>query len=192
LAADYRYRILFAGLDVGARVRPITEFAGARIGSQLTTALGAGADLIDRERLSIMLEARTYVNFAEQHDTAQSELGTTSVPNGKSITPAEWMLTARSAPLLAGDITFLLGGGGPIPIGDAAITVPRFRFLLGAVYSPMARDTDGDGIIDKNDFCPTRAGVRGGEHPGCPAEEHVDGASPGPVGARSTQGEKNP
>ena len=192
LAADYRYRILFAGLDVGARVRPVTEFAGARIGSQLTTGLGAGVDIIDRERLSIMAEARTYVNFAEQHDTAQSAFGITSTPNGKSITPAEWMLTARSAPLLSGDIAFFLGGGGPIPIGDAAITVPRFRFLFGAVYSPMARDTDGDGIIDKNDFCPTRAGVRGGEHPGCPAEEHVDGASPGPVGARSTQGEKNP
>ena len=174
VTADYRYRILFAGVDVGARVRPITEFAGARVGSQLTTALGAGVDVIDRERLSFTAEARAYVNFAEQHDTAQSTFGTTSKPNGGSITPAEWMVTARTAPLLAGDISFLVGGGGPIPIGDAAITVPRFRLLLGAVYAPMARDTDGDGIIDKNDFCPTRAGVRGGERPGCPAEEQLE------------------
>lgn len=174
LAADYRYRIFFAGLEVGARLRPTTEFAGARVGSQLATGLGAGVDIIDRERLSVMAEARSYVNFAEQHDTAQSAFGTTSRPNGKSITPAEWLLAVRTAPLLAGDISFLAGGGGPIPIGDAAITVPRFRFVLGAIYAPTARDTDGDGIIDKNDFCPAAAGKRSGERPGCPADENEE------------------
>jgi OmpA-OmpF porin, OOP family len=171
ITADYRYRMLFAGVDLGARVRPVTEFAGARVGSQITTGLGVGLDIFDRERLSVMAEARSYVNLAEQHDTAQSAFGITSQPNGKAIVPAEWMLAARTAPLLAGDVSFLVGGGGPIPIGDSAITVPRFRFVLGAVYAPTARDTDGDGIIDKNDFCPTRAGARGGERPGCPADE---------------------
>jgi hypothetical protein len=174
LAADYRYQMLFAGLEVGARLRPTTEFAGARVGSQLATELGASVDVLDRERLSIMLEARSYVNFAEQHDTAQSAFGISSKPNGKSITPAEWLLAVRTAPLLAGDISFLAGGGGPIPIGEAAITVPRFRFVLGAVYAPTARDTDGDGIIDKNDFCPGRAGKRSGERPGCPADENEE------------------
>ncbi len=170
IAADLRYKILFAGLDVGARVRPITEFAGARVGSQVTTGLGVGVDVLRHELLSFTAEARGYLNLAEQHDTAQSAFGITSHPNGKSITPAEWMVAARSAPLLAGDITFFAGGGGPIPLGDPAITVPRFRFLLGATYAPTSRDTDGDGVLDKNDFCPTRAGARGGEHPGCPAE----------------------
>jgi hypothetical protein len=174
LAADYRYHVLFVGLEVGARLRPTTEFAGARVGSQLATGLGAGVDVLDRERLSIMAEARSYVNFAEQHDTAQSAFGITSKPTGKSITPAEWLRAVRTAPLLAGDISFLAGGGGPIPIGEAAITVPRFRFVLGAIYAPTARDTDGDGIIDKNDFCPGRAGQRAGERPGCPADENEE------------------
>ena len=171
LAADYRYRVFFAGLEVGARVRPVTEFAGARVGTQLATGLGAGVDILDRERLSFTAEARGYVNFAEQHDTAQSAFGITSRPNGKSITPAEWLVSVRTAPLLAGDVSFFVGGGGPIPIGDAAITVPRFRFVLGAVFAPTARDSDGDGVIDKNDMCPTRPGVRGGESSGCPQEE---------------------
>ena len=129
IAADYRYRIFFAGLDVGARLRPVTEFAGARVGSQITTGLGGGFDVIDRERLSVMAEARG---------------------------------------------SFFGGGGGPIPIGDAAITVPRFRFVLGATYAPTARDSDGDGIIDKNDFCPNRAGTRTGERPGCPSDENEE------------------
>ncbi len=174
IAADYRYRILFLGLDVGARLRPVTEFAGARVGSQITTGLGAGVDIIDRERLSVMAEARSYINFAEQHDTSQSAFGISSQPNGKSITPAEWLLALRTAPLLAGDVSFIAGGGGPIPIGDAAITVPRFRFVLGAIYAPTARDSDGDGIIDKNDFCPGRAGKRTGERPGCPSDENEE------------------
>jgi hypothetical protein len=171
IAADLRFKRLFAGLELGARLRPITEFAGARVGSQLTTGVGAGFDILDRERLSVMGEARTYVNFAEQHDTAQSAFGISSNANGKHITPAEWLLAIRTAPLLAGDVSFFAGGGGPIPIGDPAITVPRFRFLLGAVYAPTGRDSDGDGVLDKNDMCPNQPGVRGGENPGCPASQ---------------------
>ncbi|MBX3188713.1 MAG: hypothetical protein KF819_16975 [Labilithrix sp.] len=170
LAGDFRHKIFFAGADLGARIRPVTEFAGARVGTQITTGLGAGIDVIERERLSFMAEARAFFNLPEQADTAQSAFGITSRPNGKAIFPAEWMISARSAPLLAGDVSFMLGGGGPIPIGDAAITVPRFRFVLGVVYAPMSRDTDGDGVLDKNDLCPTRPGERGGDRPGCPAE----------------------
>jgi hypothetical protein len=160
------------------RARPVTEFAGARVGTQVALGLGAGVDVIDRERLSLMAEARGYANLAEQHDTAQSALGITSVPNGKALVMAEWMLTARTAPLLAGEVSFLVGGGGPIPTGDAAITVPRFRFVLGAVYTPTGHDTDGDGVPDKNDLCPARAGARGGERPGCPVDERVEENKP--------------
>ncbi|MDB4946794.1 MAG: outer membrane protein OmpA [Labilithrix sp.] len=169
VAADLRYGRIFAGLDLGARLRPVTELAGARVGSQLTGGLGAGVDLLPRELLAITAEARAYVNFAEQHDTTQSAFGITSTPNGSHITPAEWLVAAHSAPLFAGDMSFFVGGGGPIPTGDAAITAPRFRFVLGAVYAPTARDTDGDGIPDKLDQCPAQAGVRGGEQSGCPA-----------------------
>lgn len=174
IAADYRVKSVFFGAELGMRVRPVTEFAGARVGSQATTALGAGVDLVRGEMggelLSVLLEARSYLNFAEQHDTQQSAFGITSRPNGKHIYPSEWMLGVRSAPLLGGDISFFAGGGGPIPIGDPAITVPRFRFVLSATYAPIQRDTDGDGVPDRIDRCPTRAGQRSGEKPGCPQE----------------------
>ncbi|MCL2725969.1 MAG: hypothetical protein FWD69_16210 [Polyangiaceae bacterium] len=135
LAADYRYERWFFGAELGARIRPVTEFAGARVGTELALGLGAGYDILDRERLSVMAEARGYVNFAEQHDTAPSASGISSSPNGKTIVPAEWFVGLRTAPML-GDIALFGGGGGPIPTGDSVITVPRFRFILGAIFTP--------------------------------------------------------
>jgi OmpA-OmpF porin, OOP family len=171
LAADLRFDRLFFGAEVGARVRPVSEFAGARVGTQLTTALGGGVDILKNQWLSGLVEGRAYVNFVEQHDTLQSAFGITSSPNGKHIVPAEWLVAARSAPFFAGDLSFLLGGGGPIPITDGAITTPRFRFVLGVTYAPLAIDSDGDGVPDRIDRCPSQAGERGGDRPGCPHEE---------------------
>ena len=56
---------------------------------------------------------------------------------------------------------------------DAAITVPRFRFVLGITYAPMQRDSDGDGVPDRIDRCPSQPGERGGQRPGCPKDELV-------------------
>jgi hypothetical protein len=184
IAADYRVRRMFFGADIGGRLRPVTEFAGARVGSQLTTALGAGYDILPRDALSVLLEGRAYVNFAEQHTSQQSAFGITSQPNGETIIPAEWTLGLRSAPFLGGDVSFFGGGGGPIPITASPITVPRFRFILGVTYAPSNRDSDGDGVPDRIDRCPGQAGERSGERPGCPrGEPAVSSPAESPVTA---------
>ena len=137
LAADYRVQRWFFGAELGARIRSITEFQGARVGTQLALGLGAGYDIVERERLSVMAEARGYVNFAEQHDTTPLASGVSSTPNGKLIVPAEWFVGLRTAPVPGGNVVLFGGGGGPIPFGDA-ITAPHFRFILGAAYAPGA------------------------------------------------------
>ena len=177
VAFDWRRGKLFAGVEVGARVRPVTEIAGARIGTQGVVGLGFGYDLLDRELLTLAAEARALPTFAEQHDAKQLRPSgpIESVPNGRHITPAEWMITARTSPLLGGDLGLQIGGGGGIPLsgGDAAPTTPRYRFVVSIRYAPLARDTDGDGVLDKDDKCP---GVKAPPVPGAPPDgcPHAD------------------
>ena len=167
IANDYRFGKWFAGIEVGARIRPVTELLNARIGTQIYTAAGVGYDILPREMLSVMAEARALESFVEQAQVVVSPEGLTSTPDGTYIAPAEWTVSARTAPLKGGDLSFTLGGGGALPFSsDLPPTTPRFRFTLGIRYAPMARDTDGDGVLDKDDKCPAIRGSLADE--GCP------------------------
>lgn len=171
VAGDYRTGRWLFGAELGLRVRAVDELVGARVGTQVVTALGAGYDLLARrELLTALLEARALPNLAEQADPRVLLGGITSTGNGKVIVPAEWMLSVRSAPALAGDLTVQVGGGGPIPFAsDLPITTPRFRFELGVRYAPLGRDRDGDGVPDRDDRCPTVRGPRSSSAgAGCP------------------------
>lgn len=136
VAANYRAGRVFGGAEVGARIRPTAELLGARVGTQIVTALGIGVDVLHRSLLSALLEAWALPTLAEQDDVAVTSGTYTTTPNGKHIVPAEWQLSARTAPLRGGDLSILLGGGGGIPLGDDAITRPRFRFTLGVRWAP--------------------------------------------------------
>jgi hypothetical protein len=165
VAADYRRGRWFAGLELGARIRKTSEFVGARVGTQASVGLGVGFDIFSRERLSVMLEARALPTFSEQHDASST---TTSSPNGRHITPAEWTLGARSAPFAGSDLALMIGGGTAIPFGgEAAITAPRYRFVLGIAYAPRGFDSDGDGVLDADDKCPSVPGSKDAPDRGC-------------------------
>jgi hypothetical protein len=139
LAAEYRRGRVFAGAELGARIRPTAQLLGARIGTQIVTALGAGVDVLPRSLLSATLEAWALPTLDQQADVTLSG-GTTgqysTTPNGKHLVPAEWQLSARTAPV-RGDLSIQLGGGGALPLGDEApVTRPRFRFTLGVRWAP--------------------------------------------------------
>jgi hypothetical protein len=168
LAGDWRSGRFFAGAEVGARLRPTTEVLGARVGTQLVTVVGAGYDILPkRELLTATLEAWALPTFAEQHEITNPNGVYVSTPDGQHIAPAEWQLAVRTAPLRGGDFSVQAGGGGGIPLtGDAGITTPRFRFTLGVRWAPLARDTDGDGVLDSQDRCPSQPART---RDGCPA-----------------------
>ena len=175
LAGDYRHGHFFAGVELGARIRPTTELVGARVGTQLVTSLGAGYDILPRELLSATLEAWALPTLETQNDVTISPSGqvVASASNGNYIVPAEWQASLRTAPLRGGNVSIQLGGGGALP-SDSAITTPRFRFTLGIRLAPLARDTDGDGVLDSNDHCPEVAAPN--THDGCPPTKSTSDA----------------
>jgi hypothetical protein len=182
VAADYRRGRWYAGTELGLRLRETTEFAGARVGTQLSYGLGVGYDLLkQRELLAVQAEARVLPTFASQGPGG----GAITFPGGEPpsvLIPAEWMVSVRSAPVLNGDFALLAGGGGGIPFaGDASLTTPRFRFVLGFTYAPLARDRDGDGVPDNEDKCPDERGVRVSRAgAGCPKSAEPEGESVAP------------
>jgi hypothetical protein len=124
LAADLRAGPAFFGAEFGARIRPVTELEGARVGTQLVAGVGAGVDLLPHELLAATLEAWAMPTLASQ--------GT-----GPALVPSEWQLAARSSPLSSGDLSIQLGGGTQIPFGAAdEITRPRFRVSLSIRWAP--------------------------------------------------------
>ena len=141
LAADWRSGRFFVGAEVGARLRPTTELDGARIGTQLVTALGVGYDLLKRrELLTATLEAWALPTFAEQHELQKDGYGSTiSAPDGKTIAPAEWQLSVRTAPVHDGDVSIQAGGGGALPVSGNVVTQPKYRFTLGIRWAPTGR-----------------------------------------------------
>jgi hypothetical protein len=145
VAADYRLGRVFAGAEVGARLRPSTELLGAVVGTQVLTAVGVGYDILPREILAATLEAWALPGFDSQKDIRVSmpDHPTTS-PNGAHITPAEWHVSVRTAPVHGGDLSIQAGGGGALPLGgDTPITAPRFRFTLAVRWAPRALEQLG-------------------------------------------------
>lgn len=75
---------------------------------------------------------------------------------------------------------FLLGALVMTPIGlnvtvgagagiGSGVKNPKYRLLLGLEYHPQRTDSDGDGIYDRDDYCPDIAGTE--EFEGCPAPD---------------------
>jgi OOP family OmpA-OmpF porin len=160
VAADLRHDRWSIGVEIGARIRPITQLLGARVGTQIVAEAGVGYDLLPRQLLTATLEAWALPTLIGQ-----------GAGEPDPLVPAEWALSARSAPLHGGDLAIQLGGGSAIPFGgsNGELTTPRFRFTLGIRWAPLARDTDGDGVVDATDRCPRTPAP--GTPDGCPVAD---------------------
>jgi OmpA-OmpF porin, OOP family len=139
LAGEFRIGQLFAGAELGARLRPVTELLGARVGTQLVTSVGVGVDLLPLDRLTAEVEAWALPGLVAQDKVAVAPGGGfVNQPGGAALVPSEWQLSVRTAAIARGAVSVQLGGGGALPLsGDVPITTPRFRFTLGVRWAPL-------------------------------------------------------
>ena len=123
--------------NLGARFLPNVDLANVELGDQLFARLGAGYAIVEDAGISLDVVG---------HTNLSSKLG------NNAATPIEgmiggWYRIADPFVLRSGIGTgFTRGVGSPV-----------FRGVLTLGYEPGggAKDTDGDGITDKNDGCPS-------------------------------------
>ena len=169
--ATFRRNRWQVGLEALGRFRGESQFANVRIGSQVGGALGTSFDILQDHLLTASAEAFVLYTLAQQAPPSNAPEGEAA----PSHIPAEWIVSASSAPLLGGDVSFSIFGGGPIPFSsEAAFTTPRFRFGLSARYAPTGGDLDADGVLDRDDKCPKVAEDRDGfkDDDGCPEPDN--------------------
>jgi len=146
-ASEYRQAGLVLGAELGARLRKTSDLAGTRVGSQLVFALGMGGEILQGNKLGVLLEAALLPTLVQQH-----ELSPVSSTEGRAVTgdrrvlmPTEWLASVRTAELMSGDMSLSLGAGGSLGLtGESGITSPSFRVTFALRYAPRARVKAGD------------------------------------------------
>ena len=154
LALDERLGRFVFGAQLGARLRKNTTLLGATVGSQAFVGFGAGF-IVDRaEQLTVTAEAFGLPTFVADRGA-----------------PAQWLAGVKWAPLWAGDFAMHGGAGGALRFrGEGAIGEATWRAVLDLRYVPLGNDSDGDGVLDRDDKCDDAREDRDGfqDLDGCP------------------------
>jgi outer membrane protein OmpA-like peptidoglycan-associated protein len=129
LIGEFNANRLHFAANVGGFWRENTTFLSTEVGPRLTYGLGAGYDITPL--LGVVGEITGSSSFSAQVDE----------------NALEGRLAGR---LAAGDFQFTLGGGAGLISG---VGVPVFRVLGGVAWAPDRTDTDGDGVLDRDDAC---------------------------------------
>jgi hypothetical protein len=135
LAIEHRHGSFVGGAELGARLRSVAELAGARVGSQLVLAVGAGADLLPDEWLGVRVEILALPTLVAQHGTSTAVAEPNAGPTGSWLVPAEWHVSLRTGGL-SRDLSLQLGGGGGLALGDSSVTTPSYRVTFALRYAP--------------------------------------------------------
>jgi hypothetical protein len=166
LVFDWRLGRVLVAAEASARLRSAAPFANATVGTQIGGALGVSVDVLKERWLTVGAEAFALPTILGQRVDPRDTSGNAAKP----LVPAEWIASISNTRLLGGDVVLSLGGGASLPFVANALTTPRYRLDFSIKYAPTGRDTDGDGVLDRDDKCPNEPEDRDGfeDADGCP------------------------
>jgi hypothetical protein len=149
-AAEYALSRFRVGVNLGGIYRPKRQLLSTEIGPELTYGVAGAFSLTPL--LSLIGEVTSATKFTSELDE----------------NPAEGRIAAE---LKQGDIAISLGTGVGLVSG---VGVPNFRVLAGVAYRPGGLDSDGDGVDDKHDKCPSELEDHDGylDDDGCPESDN--------------------
>ncbi len=139
--------------NVGGTWREEVQLLSTVVGPQLTYGVGAGYDITTLVGVfAEMNGASTFTAQVDEHSL-------------------EWRVGGR---LHFDDFDVHLAGGSGLP--PFGVGTPMFRFVAGFQWAPIHLDTDGDGIEDPQDSCPSEAEDTDGweDEDGCPEADNDD------------------
>lgn len=159
-------------VNAGGQWREEVDIFSTHVGPQLTYAVALGYDITPL--ISAFGEVTGASSFSSQVDEHW----------------LEWRLGAR---MRVDDFQIHVAGGSGLP--PQGVGTPLFRLLGGFAWAPLHADTDGDGVEDSADACPSEAEDMDGweDEDGCPEEDNDgdgldDGDDPCPDEAEDMDG----
>jgi OmpA-OmpF porin, OOP family len=169
LVLSYQIGSFSAAANVGYLIRPESSMIfSSEVGSQLIYGVGAGYQV--HKRILVMAELYGRAGFGDQAGCSRDPLTGKTVCSGSSSTkidshPLETDIGGRFTVAHGWDLTAGVGFGLLRAIGS-----PQVRVIAGVRWAPDFKDTDGDGIPDYRDKCPTQPEDKDGfqDDDGCP------------------------
>ncbi|MBW2734016.1 MAG: OmpA family protein, partial [Deltaproteobacteria bacterium] len=167
-AGDFRAGKLLLAANVGAIFRESAQVFSSEVGHRLTYGVAGGYQV--HKRVFAMAELAGQMGFGTNSDCSLDPLTNRTVCDSTSSTdldsfPTELAIGAHIS--LPADLQLTAGAGVGV---IRAIGSPQFRILAGVRWAPDLRDSDKDGVYDKNDKCPNEKEDRDGfqDTDGCP------------------------
>ena len=161
-------------------------------GSVLDATLGYRTGLVSPDNVAFNLFGNPVSISSDTPFALKSAYLTELVANRMQLRVSGWLGTT-----LAYDNTYVLNAAGPLFVEFNYVAVDRVTFtpMPGSIFvmdnlrAIVARDSDGDGVLDSADECPeTAPGAVVNEH-GCSIEQLVPCAGPAEDGAWRSHGE---
>jgi hypothetical protein len=143
LVAGLAHGRFFTESEIGVRLREPVQLGGARLGTEIVTALGVGLSALPKGLLDVALEA--WLRFTP---VSQERPGAGGGVVDGTLAPSEWMLSLRTRD---GTMTVRLGAGTAIPLSTetrrtadgkestefvGGLTAPEFRALFSVRFAP--------------------------------------------------------
>jgi OOP family OmpA-OmpF porin len=166
--AHWRRGKLIAAANVGAIFRESAQVFSSEVSHRLTYGAAVGYQVT--KSIFALGELNGQAGFGTKSDCREDPLTGKPVCESTSSTdldafPLEGAIGAHIALPKGFQVTAAAGFGIIKAIGS-----PQFRVLAGVRWAPDLRDSDGDGIYDTDDKCPTQKEDKDGyrDEDGCP------------------------
>lgn len=150
LLLEYTTETLRVGANLGYLLRTDADLYNLPIGNELTFGVGAAYALMP-DKVTLLAELFGKAGM-DADTTAQLEADNIG-DYAAQLLPLEANVAARLTPMPEHAVTLGIGPGLSEGYGT-----PTFRVFAGYAFTPAAKappkDSDGDGLIDKDDACP--------------------------------------